>query len=151
VEREREMQSRTRRAVTRAPLPHLDRQELLAVFAGGFFGAVLRGALAESVTPGSGEWPWPTFSVNIAGAILLGYAVTRLAERLPPTRYRRSFLASGLCGALTTFSTMMVELLRMLEASHWGLAAGYSSASVACGFVAVFLTTKAVRRARTAP
>jgi CrcB protein len=151
VERERNMHSRPPRAASRAPLPHLDRQELLAVFAGGFLGTVLRGALADSVTQGAGEWPWPTFAVNIAGAIVLGYAVTRLAERLPPTRYRRSFVASGLCGALTTFSTMMVELLRMLEGSRWGLAAGYSSASIACGFVAVFLTTKTVRRARAAP
>ena len=150
MELERNMQSRPSRAVSRAPLVHLDRQELLAVFAGGFLGTLLRGALAEGLTQGPGEWPWPTFAANIAGAILLGYAVTRLAERLPPTRYRRSFLASGLCGALTTFSTMMVELLRMLEGSRWGLAAGYCSASVVCGLAAVFLTTKAVRRVRAA-
>jgi len=88
--------------------------------------------------------------VNILGAALLGYFVTRLQERVAPTLYARSFLATGICGALTTFSTLMVELLRMLEASEWALAAGYGAASVLGGFAAVFATSKLVRRAELA-
>ena len=128
----------------------LDQQELAAVFAGGFIGALARAALAQGISTRPGSWPWVTFAVNIAGALLLGYFITRLQERLPPSLYRRSFLGSGICGALTTFSTMMVELLKMLDEARWGLAAGYGSASIVCGLGAVFLATKIVRRARLA-
>ncbi|MGO9490186.1 MAG: fluoride efflux transporter CrcB [Solirubrobacteraceae bacterium] len=132
-------------------LGRLDTQELVAIFAGGFVGALARAALAQSLAVSPGSWPWATFGVNLAGAAMLGYFITRLQERLPPSLYRRSFLGTGICGALTTFSTMMVELLRMLDGSHWGLALGYSAASIAGGLAAVFVATKLVRRARSAP
>src|SRR5438876_816069 len=82
------------------------------------------------------RWPWVTFGVNVAGAFVLGYFATRLQERLPPARYRRPLLATGFCGALTTFSTLQVELLKMLDHGHGGLALGYAAASLAAGFVA---------------
>jgi CrcB protein len=150
VEREQTMERPGITRSGRARAPGLDGQELAAVFAGGFIGALARAALVKGFPTPAGSWPWPTFAANIAGALLLGYFITRLQERLPPSLYRRSFLGSGICGALTTFSTMMVELLRMLDEARWGLAAGYGSASVLCGFGAVFLATKLVRRARLA-
>jgi CrcB protein len=128
-----------------------DPRELGAIFAGGFVGAVARAALVQSLPSAAGSWPWATFAVNLAGAALLGYFITRLQERLPPSTYRRSFLGTGICGALTTFSTMMVELLGMLEGHDWALAAGYASASIVGGLAAVLLTTKLVRRARLRP
>jgi CrcB protein len=126
----------------------LDPRELVAVFAGGCIGALARAGLAEAVISHPGRWPWVTFGVNVAGAALLGYFATRLQERLPPARYRRSFLATGFCGALTTFSTMQVELLKMLDHDHAGLAVGYAAASLAAGFAAVALATSATRRVR---
>ena len=47
--------------------------------------------------------------MNILGAFLVGYFVTRLQERLPLSSYRRPLLGTGLCGGLTTFSTLQVE------------------------------------------
>ncbi len=132
----------------RLSAPRLDRQELAAIFAGGFVGALARAALAQSLSTSAGEWPWATFAVNLAGAALLGFFITRLQERLPPSLYRRAFLGTGLCGALTTFSTVMVELVQMLEADRVALAATYACASLVGGLAAVFLTTKLVRRAR---
>ncbi len=126
----------------------LDRQELAAIFAGGFVGAIARAALAQSWVARPDQWPWSTFVVNMLGAALLGYFITRLQERLPPSLYRRAFLGTGICGALTTFSTVMVELARMLEADHVALAGAYAAASLAGGFAAIFLATKLVRRAR---
>jgi CrcB protein len=129
---------------------HIDAPELVAIFLGGAIGALARSALEQGLSVAPDSWPWATFTVNILAALALGYFITRLQERLPPYTYRRSFLGTGVCGALGTFSTMMLELLRMIDAGDWALALGYASASLACGFAAVFLCSKLVRRARFA-
>lgn len=133
-----------------SPSPQLDVRELAAIFAGGTLGALARTGLAEALPHARGSWPWATFAANVTGAFLLGYAVTLLHERLPPSTYRRPFVATGFCGALTTFSTLQLELLRMLDGGEWGLALGYAAASLACGFVAVLLATGLARRVRIA-
>lgn len=127
---------------------HVDRRELAAIFAGGCVGAVARAELDEALPAHPGAWPWATFIANITGAFLLGYVTTRLQERLPPSSYRRPLLGIGLCGAFTTFSTMQLELLRMLDADDLGLAGAYALVSVTLGFGAVALATNLVRRAR---
>jgi CrcB protein len=121
-------------------------RELAAIFTGGFIGAIARAGLAQWLPHDPGAWPWSTFAVNVAGAFLLGYLVTQLQERLPLSSYRRPLLGTGFCGALTTFSTMQVELLAMLDAGRPGLAAAYAAASVAAGFLAVLVATNVVRR-----
>lgn len=126
----------------------MDRLELTAIFVGGVLGALLRAGVAELLPPEAGEWPWATLLVNLAGAFALGYFVTRLQERLPLSSYRRPLLGTGLCGALTTFSTMQLELVRMLEADRAGLALAYAGVSVALGFAAVLFASNLVRRAR---
>jgi CrcB protein len=128
----------------------VDRRELAAIFVGGFIGALARAALVEALPHTSAQWPWATFSANVAGAFALGYFTTRLQERLPLSAYRRPLLGTGVCGALTTFSTMQLELLRMLDGARYGLAAGYVLASVGAGFAAVAVATNLVRRARFA-
>jgi CrcB protein len=125
----------------------LDARELAAIFAGGFLGAIARAELVEALPHDPDEWPWATFVVNLAGAFLLGYFVTRLQERLPLSAYRRPLLGTGFCGALTTFATMQLELLRMLDAGAVGLALAYAGASVVGGFAAVALATNLVRAA----
>lgn len=89
-----------------------------------------------------------TFSVNLSGCLALGYLVTRLQERLPVSTYRRPLLGTGFCGAYTTFSTMQVELLKMLEHHRFALAASYAASSVLLGLFGVAVVTAAVRRTR---
>lgn len=125
-----------------------DPRELTAIFTGGAVGAVLRAELGQAWVTHPGTWPWATFAVNIAGALLLGYGVTRLQERLPLSAYRRPLLGTGFCGGLTTFSTMQIELLRMLDAGDVSLAVAYAAASVVAGLGAVALATNLVRRGR---
>jgi CrcB protein len=125
-----------------------DGRELAAIFAGGFAGAIARAELADAIPFRAGQWPWATFIVNIVGAFLLGYFMTRLQERLPVSAYRRPLLGTGFCGALTTFSTVQLELLRMLDGDHLGMAFAYAFTSVTAGFVAVAVATNLVRRAR---
>ncbi len=125
-----------------------DRRELAAVFAGGALGTLARAGLELLAPADPGRWPWPTFVANIVGAFMLGYFTTRLLERLPVSSYRRPLLGTGVCGGLTTFSTMQVETVRMLEHQHYCLAAGYTAASIAAGLLAMYVATAMVRRVR---
>ena len=125
-----------------------DYRELAAIFAGGALGSLARAALASLAAPDPARWPWPTFTVNIVGAFLVGYFTTRLLERLPLSSYRRPLLGTGLCGGLTTFSTMQVETLKMIQHGHWVLAASYTIVSIVLGLLAVRLATALVRRVR---
>lgn len=126
----------------------IDRRELAAIVAGGAIGAVIRVWLGRHLAPASPGWPWATFTANVTGSFALAYFATRLQERLPQSTYRRPLLATGFCGAYTTFSTMQVETLGLFEAHRYGLALAYALASVAAGFAAIWLATAIVRRTR---
>jgi CrcB protein len=123
-----------------------DPRELAAIFAGGCVGALARAGLVEAFPARPGHWPWITLFVNLAGTLALGLFITRLQERLPPSKYRRPLLGTGFCGALTTFSTLQLELVRMLEADRYGVAVAYAAVSLAAGYLAMALATGLVRR-----
>jgi fluoride exporter len=130
-------------------VPGRDRRELGAIFAGGVVGALLRVALLRTHAGAAPGWPWVTFAENILGTLLLGYFATRLQERLPLSAYRRPLLGTGFCGAFTTFSTMQLELVEMLDAHRYGLAVAYAGSSVLLGYGSVHIATLFARRART--
>lgn len=129
-------------------LPRWDGRELAAIFVGGAIGTSARAGLSEALPHSATSWPWATFIVNVVACLVLGYVVTRLQERMPLSSYRRPLLGTGLCGGLSTFSTMQVELLDMLSGHAYGLAAGYGAASVAAGFAGVYLATVSARHVR---
>ena len=126
----------------------LDLRELGAIFTGGALGAGLRTGLVELAPTHAGSWPWTTFGVNVAGSFLLGYLIRRLQERLPVTAYRRPLLGTGLCGALTTFSSFQLDLLHLLDHDRVTLAILYAAVSIAAGFAGLAFGTAIVRRAR---
>ena len=115
-----------------------DRRSLAAVFAGGVAGALTRTGLVEAFPPHPGHWPWVTFGVNVVGAFVLGL----LAARMAHDDVRRLLAGTGFCSALTTFSTVQIELLDMLDQDRLGLAAGYVAASLAAGLLAVAVATR---------
>lgn len=125
-----------------------DWRELAAIFAGGCGGSLARAGLGRAFPIAPGAFPWTTLAINLAGAFALGCLVTRLQERLPPSAYRRPLLGTGFCGALTTFSTVQVELVELLDARRYGVAAIYAGLTIAAGLAAVALATGLVRRAR---
>ncbi len=126
----------------------IDRRELAAIFAGGAVGTIMRVWLGRHFVAADDSWPWATFAINISGSFALAYFATRLQERLPQSTYRRPLLGTGFCGAYTTFSTMQVEMLRIVEAHRYGLALSYAFTSIAAGVLAIWLATTIVRRTR---
>src|SRR4029077_17932110 len=116
--------------------------------AGGALGTLARTGLSSLLVAAPTDWPSPTLTGNIVGAFAVGSFTTRWLERVPLSNYRRPLLGTGLCGGLTTFSTMQVETLKMIEHHHWALAAGYTVTSIVLGLLAVHLATAFVRRVR---
>ncbi len=127
----------------------VDPREIAAVFLGGMIGAVLRAQIVDLWPPEAGEWPWATFTANLVGALLLGYFVARMDRPLSGAGYVRPFLGPGLCGALTTFSALQLELLYMIEDGAFQLAVGYALASVSLGLLAVPLSARLARKPET--
>jgi CrcB protein len=97
---------------------------LVAVMIGGAAGALARWAI-ELAVPSVQGFPLATFLINVTGAFALGLLGVLLWERLPPTRYLRPLVGIGFLGAYTTFSTMAVEGVRLLDDGRAGLAVGY--------------------------
>lgn len=124
-------------------LPH-DPRKLLAIYAGGVVGALLRVGLAEAASTGPGEWPWATFAANMVGALLLGYFFALFREH-SEERLHHPFLGIGICGTLTTFSTVQLELYEMVDGGDLGLAAAYVAATIAAGYLLLRLGIAAER------
>ncbi|HET7177751.1 MAG TPA: fluoride efflux transporter CrcB [Solirubrobacterales bacterium] len=126
-----------------------DLRRLGAIYAGGAVGALARVSLAQAAPHGATAWPWATFAVNMVGALLLGYFVARLRDH-PEDSLVHPFLTTGVCGTLTTFSTLQLELFEMVGAGHVALAASYVTATLAAGYLAVRLGMALERRPEVA-
>lgn len=86
---------------------------------GGALGSVFRYGLGEALRrlPGAATFPWGTIVINIAGAFVLGWFL-EWATASEASPQLRAFVAVGLCGGFTTFSTFAVEHLALLQAGH---------------------------------
>lgn len=112
--------------------------QLLALVAlGGALGSAARYAVADWLPTPTG-FPWPTFAVNLAGALVLGVLLERLAGHPDSGRRRqlRLLIGTGLCGGLTTYSTLAVEADLLVRSHRHGLAAVYALVSILAGLVA---------------
>jgi len=113
-----------------------DFHRLAAIYVGGVIGALARVGLAQATPHGPGGWPWGTFAVNMVGALLLGYFFARLHDH-PEDSITHPFLTTGICGTLTTFSTLQLELFEMVDHGNLGLAAAYTGATLLLGYLGV--------------
>jgi len=110
----------------------------LYLSAGGVIGTLARYGLGKWIPTWAGtDFPWHTFAINLAGSLVLGFAM-RAFETLPVTPEVRGLIAVGFCGAFTTFSTFSFETVTLLQDGHWARAALYAVGSVAVGLLAVF-------------
>jgi len=115
------------------------------VASGGVLGALLRAAASYAMPHEPSAWPWATFVVNLAGCLVLGLVLAVvdarherwLSERPRRARLARPFLASGVLGGFTTFSTFSVEAVRLVEAGQAPAALLYATSSVVLGVLLV--------------
>jgi fluoride exporter len=119
------------------------------VFVGGAIGGLLRYAVVRHWPAAGGGFPWATFAVNVAGAFVLAVVVDLASEVLAGSRYLRPLVGAGFCGALTTFSSIVVDVDRLGAHGHAAMAASYLVTTLATGLSAgalgLFLTRAVTR------
>jgi CrcB protein len=104
----------------------------LLVVGGALVGAPLRYLTDRAVQARHDSvFPWGTFTVNVTGSLILGL-LTGAATHL------QLLLGTGLCGALTTYSTFSYETLRLAETGAHRQAAVNVAATVVAGCGAAF-------------
>ena len=109
---------------------------------GGAAGAIARYQVAASIQsrlPSS--LPWGTFVVNVSGCLVMGLAMTLLAQKLPTAQNLRLLVPIGFIGAYTTFSTFEFETYRAMADGAWLAAGGNVVGSVVVGYIALWLGT----------
>jgi CrcB protein len=131
--------------------PARGRADVLAVIAaGGALGSLARWGLGEAVPNAHDRVAWSTLTVNVSGAFLLGLLMVLVLDVWPPSRYVRPFLAVGVLGGFTTFSTYMLDTRHLLAAGEPARAAGYLFGTLLAGLVAVWLGVVTARTAAAA-
>jgi fluoride exporter len=118
----------------------------LTVAAGGVVGSWLRWGAASAFPVASGTFPVTTFAINLVGAALLGIALVALLDVPRPRTHWHALLGTGVLGAFTTFSTLVVEAVELGRIGRWPVAVAYVVASLAAGLAAVLATLTLTRR-----
>jgi CrcB protein len=108
---------------------------------GGMMGAVLR----YGVSVGSGRlfgagFPWGTLVANVSGSLLIGTILVFAGEDIVSVG-GRMFLAVGLLGSYTTFSTFSYESLQLIIDGSYGAALANALGQLVAALVAVYLGT----------
>ncbi|MFF9624557.1 fluoride efflux transporter CrcB [Streptomyces griseosporeus] len=117
------------------------------VVVGGMAGAPLRYLTDRAVqSRHDSVFPWGTFAVNVTGCLILG-VLTGAALAGAAGSHLQLLLGTGLCGALTTYSTFSYETLRLAETGARFYALANVAASVAAGLGAAFLGVTLARAA----
>lgn len=119
---------------------------ILIVGTGGFIGSVMRylvQVLMERAT--NTDFPWGTFIANIAGSFIIGIVFALAQKGNMLSAEWRMFLAVGICGGFTTFSSFAYNNLTMLKEQAYGQFILNVGGSLVLGLLAVYLGMVLVR------
>ncbi len=119
---------------------------ILAIAAGGAFGAVARHFVNNQITHWLGDgFPWGILVANVAGSFAMGVLAESMALVWSPSQELRAFLIVGGLGAFTTFSTFSLQVVLLYERGQMMLAAGYIISSVTLAVGGLFAGLALVR------
>jgi fluoride exporter len=100
-------------------------QTFLAIGIGGFIGAVLRaylnGLISHKFSSATATIPYGTLGVNLLGSFFMGVLFSYFMSSSLSIHFK-SFLSTGILGALTTYSTFAIESFLLLNGGHLFLA-----------------------------
>ena len=124
-------------------------KELILVASGGAIGVSLRhlwGMMFKALL-GPTEVPLAIMAANILGSFLMGAFVSLAAHK--GLAHFNPFIAIGLLGGFTTFSSFSLEAVRLVEAGQYGHVALYVALSVFVSIAALMAGLWAVREVLT--
>ena len=114
-------------------------KEIVLVGTGGFIGASLRYITSTWLAPFNRfGFPFGTFTINFIGCTLLGVFVGLGLEK-NSTMPIKEFIAIGILGGFTTFSTFGLESFEMLQTGHFKMTAIYVLGSIVLGLSGIGL------------
>ena len=94
---------------------------LILIFLGGGLGSLARFGVGKTLADWSVSVPYGTLAANVLACVILGFFTGAVALRSSDAVLPyRAFLAVGLCGGVSTFSTFSNETLLMLLNNRWG-------------------------------
>jgi len=108
---------------------------IAAVIAAGAVGAVIRYLVSKAFASPTRSFPWAVLVVNVVGSAIAG-AVVGFAVTQGVSSDVRLALVTGLCGGLTTFSTLSVETVQLTIDGKWRIAAASVAANLVLGVAA---------------
>ncbi len=117
-------------------------KDLLFVGIGGGMGSVLRYLCAWIIPHKS--FPTATFTVNIAGSFLIGMIMALSIKGSLPESQWKLFLTTGICGGFTTFSSLSMENLQLIQQDKWAVFFLYAFGSLLLGIAAAALGFKII-------
>lgn len=131
------------------PHPSFIAASLYVAFGGGF-GAWLRFLVGRAWVAAIGpvrasDFPWGTLTVNVLGSLFMGLLVGWLARFGSHGEGTRLFLAVGVLGGFTTFSSFSLDIVSLAERGQLGLAAFYTGISLIAGVMSLFLGLSIMR------
>ena len=121
-------------------------QAIIWVALGGALGAVGRYLVGLSLKTAFG-FPWATMSVNILGSLLMGLVIGWLSRQNGGSDALRLFVAVGILGGFTTFSTFSMDLFTLLERRDIAATMLYLGGSLLGGLLAFIIGFMALRAA----
>ena len=123
-------------------------QPYMLVFVGAGLGGVLRHILNTVIGRALGaDFPWATAFINVSGSAVMGLVAGWLAFKSGAawSQHLRLFVATGILGGYTTFSTFSLESILLIERGQAGTALAYIGGSVLFGVLGLWGGLYAVR------
>ena len=119
---------------------------IFAIAAGGAVGALARHFFAHWInTQFATGFPWGIMFCNIIGAFLMGALIEIGALHWSLSQEIRAFLAVGVLGSFTTFSTFTLDTVLLMQRDQSLLAIVYVGVSVAGAIMALMLAMMLVK------
>ncbi len=113
---------------------------LAAVAAGGAVGSLARYGIGLGLPS-----PWSTLAINVTGCLLIGVLLVALTERRSAHPLLRPFLATGVLGGYTTFSTYTVDVHLLLGAGRFVEAVAYLVGTLVAALAATWFGVRITR------
>jgi CrcB protein len=113
-------------------------QTMILVAVAGTIGVLSRYAVVVLMKPQPDQFPLSTFIVNIAGCFIIGVIHVISTEKEILNSVQRTALIIGFLGGLTTFSSLALETIRLIELNQLRTGISYLVLSLILGIGATF-------------